>query len=89
MLRNADDIALQLGWPVAGQQMAITEEPRQKLTPDEVRITELLRNNQTLTLDELVRMSGMSMSKTASLLFNLEMNHVIRALPGHYYELCS
>lgn len=89
MLRNAEDIAMQLCWPVAGQQMSIAVESRQKLTPDEVRITELFNNNQTLTLDELVRLSGMPTPKTASLLFNLEVNHVIRALPGHYYELCS
>lgn len=87
LMRKADDIALQMGWPVAGQQLTLAEEAQQKLTPDEERIAELLRKNLTLTLDEMVDRSGMPMPKVASLLFNLEMRKVVRALPGRMYEL--
>lgn len=88
MLRTADDVALQLGWPVAGHQMTIADEPQQKLTPDEERVVELLRKNLTLTLDEIVVRTNMPMPKVASLLFNLEMNKIVRVLPGRMYELC-
>lgn len=89
LVRNADDIALQLGWPVTGQQtsmMAELETP--SLTADEEMVAQLLRKNLSLTLDDIVKLSGMPTPKAASLLFNLEMNKVVRPLPGHLYELC-
>lgn len=89
LLRTADDIALQLGWPVAGQQTVIEgTPPSPQLAPDEERLAGLLRKNITLTLDEIVNLSGMPMPKVAAMLFNLEMNKVVRALPGRLYEFC-
>lgn len=88
LLRSADDIAMQLGWPVEGQQTSIADLPDRPLTGDEKRIVELLHKNLTLTLDEIVNLSGMPMPKVAALLFNMEMDKVLRALPGRLYELC-
>lgn len=86
LLRNADDIAYQLGWPLPGK------ESRQQdlfpvLSPDEQAIVDLFHKNPTLTLDELVVLTGHSLAKVAGLVFNLEMQKTLRALPGRLYEL--
>ena len=88
LLRNAEDIAFQLGWPVVGEQLTIKDvSVTENLTADERRIVDLLKENDTLTLEELTSRSGLSLTQTASILFNLEMANLIHALPGHSYQL--
>ena len=88
LIRDADDLAYHLGWPLvredapAGGQKALFPE----LTSDGQRLYDLLRDNQRLTLDELASLSGWPMPRAAGTLFNLEMQRVVRALPGHLYE---
>ncbi len=88
LIRGARDIAFQLGWPIEGEQTTLgeikTEEP---LTPDEQRIISQLQNNDHLRLDEIANLVGFSLPKTASILFNLEMDKRIHTLPGHTYQL--
>lgn len=85
LLRNADDIAYQLGWPMTGRE-ARQQELFTPLAPDEQRIAGLLQKNSTLTLDEMVTLSGFALPKVASLLFNLEMQKIVRPLPGRLYQ---
>lgn len=88
LVRNAQDIAFQLGWPIVGEQLSIKDVcDTPNLTPDERRIADLLKENDTLTLEELTSRSGLSLTQTASILFNLEMANLIHALPGHSYQL--
>ena len=90
LVRNADDIAFQLGWPVMGQQTSLSEiKETPKLTSDEQKIVNTLKDCDHLTLDEIATAASFSLPKTASLLFNLEMNKVVRTLPGHLYQLVS
>lgn len=88
MVRNARDIAFQLGWPIEGEQLTLGEMTiDNKLSPDEQRIADLLKENDILTLEELTTRSGFPLPKTASILFNLEMANLIHALPGHSYQI--
>ena len=88
LLRSADDLAYQLGWPVPGQE-ARQQELFPTLTRDEQALVDLLHKNLSLSLDELVARTGMTMAKVAAILFNLVMNKMVRALPGRMYELCN
>lgn len=88
LLRNADDLASHLGWPIVGQQMEIEgAENLPQLSADERRIVDALQQNDVLTLEELASCSGLPLPKTAGILFNLEMQKVLRTLPGHLYQL--
>jgi DNA processing protein len=88
LVRNADDIAFQLGWPVKGQQTSMGEiKESLKLTSDEQKIVNVLKENDHMALDEIAAATSFSLPKAASHLFNLEMNKVIRTLPGHLYQL--
>lgn len=89
LVRNARDIAFQLGWPIEGEQMAIDGmKQEKKLTSEEQRIVDKLKEQDMLTLSELAKLTGFSLAKTASLLFGLEMDNRIHTLPGHTYQLC-
>ena len=88
MVRRGDDIAYQLGWPLAqggGVQQQLFEVAA--LTAEEQGMVELLRRQGALTLDEIVAESGMTMPKVAALIFELEMQNAVRALPGRLYEV--
>ena len=90
LLRNADDIAFQLGWPIQGQQTSMNEiKETPKLSSDEQKIVNILKANNHMTLDEIATAVSFSLPKTASHLFNLEMNKVVHTLPGHLYQIIS
>lgn len=87
LVRHADDIADNLGWPrpqtpASAAQTALFP----KLSPDAQRLYDLLKKNQQLTLDELVNLSGLPLPRMAGLLFDLEMQKLVRALPGSLYQ---
>ena len=90
LVRHADDIAFQLGWPLMGQQTEMAEmKDMPKLTADEQKIVNALKTSDHFTLDEIASATSFSLPKAASLLFNLEMNKVIRTLPGHLYQIIN
>lgn len=90
LIRNARDIAFHLGWPIVGEQLAIDNiNDEKKLSPEEKRIVDLLKESDILTLEELSSSTGFSLAKTASILFNLELDNRIHTLPGHGYQLIN
>lgn len=87
LLRTADDIAFQLGWPLIGQQMTLSTEPAaSNCSPQEQRILDLLVENDRMTLDEVASHLAISLPKAAGLMFNLEMQSLVITLPGHLYQ---
>lgn len=90
LVRNADDIAFQLGWPVVGRQADLSEiKDTPPLSADEKKILDILKNHDVLTLDEIASATALSLPKAASILFNLEMNKAVRTLPGHLYQIIN
>ncbi len=90
LIRNADDIAFQLGWPLMGKQLSMSEMKEiPKLSSDEQKIANHLKSCDEQTLEEIAAAVGFSLPKAASLLFNMEMAKVVRTLPGHLYQLCQ
>lgn len=88
LVRSARDIAFQLGWPIEGNQLTISEiETKKPLTKEERMVIERLKENDTLTLDELSKLTNLSLAKTAAILFNLELDDYIHTLPGHRYAV--
>lgn len=87
LLRTADDIAFQLGWPLIGKQMAIAEaEEAAALSPTEQKVIDLLQEHDRMTLDEVAARLAASLPKAAGLMFNLEMRGLVHTLPGHLYQ---
>ncbi len=90
LIRNARDIAFQMGWPIMGEQLAIEDlDDERKLSPEERRVVDLLKERDILTLEELSSATGFSLAKTASILFTLELDNRLHTLPGHSYQLIT
>lgn len=91
LVRDGDDVAYQMGWPLSGRQATAAEQQTlfPTLKPEEQRIVDLLRQYGQLPLDEMVAMAAMPMPQVAALLFNLELAKVVRVLPGRLYQLVS
>jgi len=88
MIETADDIKYLMKWDIKkdtgqGHQQKLFVE----LTPEEQTITDLLKKNGDSGIDLLVTESGLTSSKTAAILLNLEFNGVIKCLPGKRYQL--
>lgn len=86
LVRDADDVAYHMGWPMPLTDRGTQQQLFPTLAPDGQRLYDLLHKNQQLSIDELVTLSGMTMPRVASILFDLEMQKVVRALPGRLYQ---
>ena len=75
-----------MGWPMPHTDRGTQQQLFPTLAPDGQRLYDLLHKNQQLSIDELVTLSGMTMPHVASILFDLEMQKVVRALPGRLYQ---
>lgn len=88
LVRDAHDLADYMGWPMP--QESATSGSQQELFPslsaDGQRLYDLLTKHQQLTIDELVSLCGLPMPRVAGILFELEMQKVVRALPGRLYQ---
>jgi uncharacterized membrane protein len=59
------------------------------LSDEEQKLLDLLRENGAMTLDELVRKSGLPMNEVYTRLISLELLKAVVSLPGQRYELDS
>ena len=69
--------------PIGKQQRELFIE----LQPNEKIIVELLKQNDKLFIDELYLKSGLSSSAAAQALLMLEMEGIVKSLPGKMYQL--
>ena len=88
LLRSADDVAYHLGWPMPEGE-AVQQELFPTLNTTEQKVVDLLKVNQMMSIEELASRLEIPLVQVASILFNLEMQKVVRPLPGRMYELRS
>lgn len=88
LLDEPDQFIETMAWSEPEKKSAVMQKKMfLELTDDEERIIELLRKNQEAALDEINFFSGLSSSAIASALLTLEMQGVVKALPGKRYRL--
>jgi DNA processing protein len=76
-----------LGWENDSIPKSIQKTLFVQLNEEEQKMAEILQQRSKIHLDELALEVGQKISKTAAILMELEMQGVVRALPGKYYEL--
>ncbi|MBN2190872.1 MAG: DNA-processing protein DprA [Candidatus Aureabacteria bacterium] len=59
----------------------------QVLSPDELKIMELLEADE-LSIEDISALSGMEAVDLATILFSLQMRHLIKKLPGNIFGKC-
>lgn len=87
LIESYADISYLLGWQQEEVKAAKQAKLWLDLTDEELKIVEYLKENGQMPIDELCYTSGLSMSKTAALLLNLEFSGVVKSLPGKIYQL--
>jgi DNA processing protein len=84
---NAPARPMSTGPEEPGQPLSTTERPAQRLPTPEQNILSLLREKETLSIDELAAFSQLSLASIPLFLLNLEIQGLIRSLPGRRYGL--
>jgi DNA processing protein len=87
LLESWEDIVYLLRWDKLAQQKTTQVQLFQNLSSEEQKIVDILRTGQ-VHLDLLVRNSGFTVSKLASILLDLEFNAIVKPLAGKNYILC-
>lgn len=87
LIQSVKDIEYIMGW----ESEKIADQKQQRLfvelSEEEKTITHLLSQKDKFAIDDLSLQAKFPMSKTASLLLNLEFNGVVKSLPGKMYQL--
>ena len=86
VLTDPMDVVTALGWNHQVKSKAIQKPLFVELTPEEQQLFTQFKKEQKSHLDHLAFSLGWKVSTTASLLMQMEMKGMVRALPGKYFE---
>ena len=88
LIENIEDLEYLMGWTVEA------ETPKESqtqlfidLSDEERKVFELLKSLQKDSLDNISLNSGFPVSKTSTLLLEMEFKGIVRSLPGKMYSL--
>lgn len=87
-MENLADLEYLMGWqktdtqPEAFQRTLFVE-----LDEEESVLIKLLQNNVSLTIDQLALYGNLPVSRTSSILLNLEFKGLIKCMPGKVFKL--
>lgn len=88
MLTRAEDVEYIMGWfDGIAERKTLTPELPLNLNADEQKIVEAIKQAEAIAIDDLQIKLGMSQSKLAMTLLDLEMQSIIISLPGKIYRM--
>ena len=87
LVESATDIKYLMNWVEKPKPKEIQKQLFVQLSPEEEKIIEVLKQPQKLPLDQLCLTAGITVSQASVPLLTLELNGLIRTLPGKVIEL--
>lgn len=87
LIENCDDLIYLMGWQLEEKKMAAQKQLFVDLNPEEMVMMAAFKDNQKQSLDGLSLKCDWAVSKTSSLLLELEFKGLIKSLPGKMYAL--
>lgn len=88
LITNAKDLIELMNWePNEKEKIAVQRKLFEALSPEEQQIMDLLKAEGNMHVDELNLKTSLSDSKLAGILLSLELDGMIRSLPGKRYRL--
>jgi DNA processing protein len=88
LLDDPGQFLITLGWDKHEKKKGtIQKQLFSEMTDDEKKVLELLKKDEDTSIDELNFSSGLCSSSIAAALLNLEMQGVLKVLPGKRYRL--
>jgi DNA processing protein len=87
MITKAEDLADMMNWNKDGKHKAVQKQLFINFTPEEQKVVDLLQTKDSIHADELYHHTGLANSLLAATLLQLEMQGIIKTLPGKYYRM--
>jgi len=87
LIQSADDIKYIMRWETESKKPPKQRKLFIELKDDEQVIVDILKDMEQAGIDYLVANSGLTPSKVASALLNLEFEGIVRSLPGKIYKM--
>jgi DNA processing protein len=88
LLSSVKDLEYIMGWSAPDAKKAVQRKIFVDLNPHEEKLMAFMRNKGRIQIDEISIETQMPMSSVMVHLLNLELNGLVRALPGKLYEPC-
>lgn len=87
MITKAEDLVELMNWDTEKRPKSVQKQLFINLSADEQKIVDLLMTRDNIHADELFHHTGLANSQLAATLLQLEMQGVIKALPGKYFRM--
>ncbi|MEI7802946.1 MAG: DNA-protecting protein DprA, partial [Bacteroidota bacterium] len=89
MIESAADFIAMMGWQKNENEKQLVKQRElfPDLEPNEKTVVELLQQKESTHIDELMLTLTLSSSQLASALLTLELNGVVKGMPGKMYKL--
>ncbi len=87
MITKPEDLIELMNWSDKTKKKAVQKQLFLNFTPDEELVINLLQSKDMVHADEFYHHTGLSNSILASTLLQLEMQGLIKTLPGKYYRM--
>jgi len=87
MITRAEDLTELMNWDKEAKPKAVQKQLFLNLLPEEQKIVDLLQTKDRVHADELFHYTGLSNSQLAATLLQLEMQGLIKTLPGKNYRM--
>lgn len=87
LIRNGEDIIEQMGWEEKQKSKTIQKQLFVDLSADEKIIAQLLHKQEQMHIDDINLQSNINSSSVAAALLMMEMNGLVKSMPGKIYKL--
>lgn len=90
LLSNTSDLLQLMGWKDLSKNKKQKKQQREifiELSKDEKIIIDILKGNETVSIDDINLKSGLSSSAVAAAILNLELQNVVLSLPGKLFRI--
>lgn len=87
LIRNGEDVIKEMGWEEKNRKKIIQKQLFVDLTADEKIIAQLLHVKEQMHIDEINLQSNINSSAVSAALLMMEMNGLVKSLPGKIYKL--
>ena len=87
LLNNVKQLAEEIGWQMPVAKKKIQRELFIQLTEEEQKVIDILKEKESVHIDEVYLQSGLSSSAAAAAILNLELQSIVLSLPGKVYKL--
>jgi len=87
MITRPEDLVDLMNWNKELKPKAVQRQLFLNLLPEEQKIVDLLQTRDSVHADELYHHTGLANSQLAATLLQLEMQGIIKTLPGKFYRM--